>query len=847
MRFRPTASRSHVIAALLALLAATPAAHAQSSGSGAAAPLGAASTVDARGCRATATLLDHPTVPAVSALVPSSWQALGPFGGDIQDVQVSPVDATLVLAALAPSSGSGGLMRSTNGGASWSPVASLAGVSSYCIAFAPDGTAYVGTIDGVWKSTNGGASFTAQSLGIGLNDQVAALVVDPTDSQRLWCGITDYQGFQSVYLMLSVNGGTSWTNKSPPLASPLGCNGIAVDPANNQHVFAAFGGAFGGGKVWVTSNGGTTWVNHSAGLGNNPLQDIVFDGSRVLVCGGQLFGTQNVGLFFTINDGLTWTPLHDGTWPLLVINDIAIDPNDSDIIYLASPGQGLFRSIDDGVSWSFQVGGTGSLSVNSVAFAPGSSTTIFTGSSSAAVWRSTDGGASFAASSTGIGALDTYSIGSNPLDEQELAVAFQGANNGGVYTTLDGGQSWTLEALPPTRYSCVRFSLSGQLFAISSGPTTIAAEGLYRRDGATWTSIGPNQGTLFESDLDTMRFSSSDPDLIWAGGADFGVAGFEETVWRTTTGGSSWDKVHEGFPNRMVHDLHVVDAAESTLVAAYTDNTGGTAGGVLRSIDGGATWAPSGTGLAAAVQATSFSASPLEPGQIFLSSSILSGQPGVYVSADGGQSWAPTGYVGEALAVVADQHVANTLYISRSNASKVQASIDGGATFAPHNVGLSTAGFVRALQPSLGPGNNLLLASGTGGYATNVAFAPPWTSLASGLNGLTGIPSLVGNGTLVVGTSGALGLTNARPGSLAALFVSLASTPTPFKGGVLVTVPVSLTVYLVANPLGSIQLPWAAWPAGLPGGTSLYFQYAIKDTAAAQGVALSNGLKAVTP
>ena len=124
---------------------------------------------------------------------------------------------------------------------------------------------------------------------------------------------------------------------------------------------------------------------------------------------------------------------------------------------------------------------------------------------------------------------------------------------------------------------------------------------------------------------------------------------------------------------------------------------------------------------------------------------------------------------------------------------------------------------------------------------------PPWTNLESGLVGLTGIPSLVGNGTLVTGTSGVLGLTNARSSSLAALFVALSSTPAPFKGGVLVTVPVTLTVYVFTNALGSIQIPWAAWPAGIPSGTNLYFQYAIKDAAAVQGVSLSNGLKGTVP
>src|SRR5262245_44758573 len=39
--------------------------------------------------------------PQASSLV-ANWQALGPFGGDIDDVQVSPTNPSLVLAGLAP-------------------------------------------------------------------------------------------------------------------------------------------------------------------------------------------------------------------------------------------------------------------------------------------------------------------------------------------------------------------------------------------------------------------------------------------------------------------------------------------------------------------------------------------------------------------------------------------------------------------------------------------------------------------------------------------------------------------------------------------------------------------------
>src|SRR5439155_18017639 len=134
--------------------------------------------------------------------------------------------------------------------------------------------------------------------------------------------------------------------------------------------------------------------------------------------------------------------------------------------------------------------------------------------------------------SRGISSLDLFSIHANPLDPDELAVAFQGANNGGVFSSADGGVTWSLESAPPTRYSVVRFAPDGTLYAISSGPSSVAQEGLYRRENnGSWTPLGPNQGPLFESDLATMRSSVNDPALILLGGADFGVAGSEGTIW----------------------------------------------------------------------------------------------------------------------------------------------------------------------------------------------------------------------------------------------------------------------------------------------------------------------------
>jgi len=125
--------------------------------------------------------------------------------------------------------------------------------------------------------------------------------------------------------------------------------------------------------------------------------------------------------------------------------------------------------------------------------------------------------------------------------------------------------------------------------------------------------------------------------------------------------------------------------------------------------------------------------------------------------------------------------------------------------------------------------------------------APPaWTNLGGGLAGVGGVPQLAGTGTLVGGQPASINLTTARPSAPAALFVSLSSVPSPFKGGTLVTVPVLLTVASTTSPAGTLALPFT-WPAGLPSGFNIYYQYGIQDPAAVQGVALSNALKSTTP
>ena len=660
-----------------------------------------------------------------------NWSSLGPPGGDVFDAAVSTTDPNIALAGLAPGGGFGGtLYRSTDGGNTWSEVPALDGTSVFDIEFAADGTVYLGTQDSVRKSTDGGVSWATLNLGIGPNDQVFDVAIDPENSLILWAGIADAAGSEPVNVMRSTDGGGTWGDRTPALAAPISCRGIAVDPTHSNTAIAVFGGDFGGGEVWVTTDGGDSWMDRSAGLPANPMNAVVYDGARLLVGGGLLFGSQFVGLYESPDLGVTWHPLHDGTWPVLVVEDIAVDPNTTQTIFVAIDGGGVNRTTDGGGTWQIGVGDTQALAGRSIRFRPGNSQELFLGTSSLAVFRSTNAGDTFVQSSEGISELDLFSIDANPLNSDEIAVAFQGQNNGGLFSSSDGGGTWQLQSAPPTRYSAVRFAPDGTLYGISSGPSSVAPEGLYRReDNGTWTPLGPDQGPLFESDLDTMRFSHNNPNLIMLGGADFGVAGFEGTIWRSTDAGVSWTKVFESATGtfQRVTDLEIVeDGTDQNMVAAWNSESGDNIGGALHSTDGGASWFDSSTGLPSFFRGPRLCASPSNPQNLLISGWLSFQSGGLFRTTDGGATWASTGWTGnQTVGDVGCHRVDDQMvFVTQlSGGDAVLRSTDSGASFAPFSNGLENVVAPREL--AFAGSSRLLLASAKGSYGTDLATPTP--------------------------------------------------------------------------------------------------------------------------
>ncbi|GJM23169.1 MAG: hypothetical protein DHS20C15_30840 [Planctomycetota bacterium] len=142
--------------------------------------------------------------------------------------------------------------------------------------------------------------------------------------------------------------------------------------------------------------------------------------------------------------------------------------------------------------------------------------------------------------------------------------------------------------------------------------------------------------------------------------------------------------------------------------------------------------------------------------------------------------------------------------------------------------------------------NNYVTAAPTPGLP-NTCPTPAWVDVGSGLAGVFGVPTLSATGDLSDGDTGIVTLVNAAPSAVAAAFISVgAVTPTGFKGGTIVPIPLFKLAFAATNPSGGIQLSFTM-PSGVVAGVEVHVQWAIQDVTAVSGVALSNAIKGTTP
>ncbi|MGI8613130.1 MAG: exo-alpha-sialidase [Nocardioidaceae bacterium] len=194
---------------------------------------------------------------------------------------------------------------------------------------------------------------------------------------------------------------------------------------------------------------------------------------------------------------------------------------------------------------------------------------VYAGTQPSALFRSTDRGESFEMVRSlwdhphrtqwgaGFGGQAIHSIVPHGEDTARMAVAM---STGGVYRTLDGGQTWSpanvgikAEFMPdpwPEFGQCVH-----RIAAHPSAPERMYAQnhgGVYRTDdgGDTWTSIADGLPSDFGF---TMVVHPHQPETIFTfpldGAIDRNPPQAKARVWRSEDAGETWRERGEGLPD----------------------------------------------------------------------------------------------------------------------------------------------------------------------------------------------------------------------------------------------------------------------------------------------------------
>lgn len=279
---------------------------------------------------------------------------------------------------------------------------------------------------------------------------------------------------------------------------------------------------------------------------------------------------------------------------------------------------------------------------------------------------------------------------------------YMGATGGGLWKTENAGISWenisdghfnvgTIGAIGVAE-SDPNVIYVGTGEAPIRGVTTSHGDGMYRSTdaGATWTHMGlPDAGQISR-----VIVHPRDPDLVYVAvqGQIWGPSD-ERGVYRSRDGGKTWQAVLQVDEETGATDLSMDPTNPRILYAAMWEHgrkpwfvkSGGTAGGIFKSADGGDSWEKLGGGLPALIGKIGIDVSASSPNRIYAIVEAELDKGGLYRSDDGGNTW--TLMNGDRILwsrawyynhLKADPRDENTVYVLNAPFMR---SIDGGVTF----------------------------------------------------------------------------------------------------------------------------------------------------------------------
>jgi photosystem II stability/assembly factor-like uncharacterized protein len=480
----------------------------------------------------------------------------------------------------------GGLWVSRDGGRSWSAVEGLRGQSIRAFAQAPSepGILIAGTLEGVFRSRDAGATWTQISPPGSLEiHEVESLAIDPADPEVVYAG-TWHLPWKTT------DGGENWHNIKKGVIDDSDVFSIIIDPVQPKIVFAsACSGIYkseNAAELFKKIEGIPSTARRTRVLMQDPAhREVVYAGTTE-------------GLYKTVDGGRHFERM---TGPDVIVNDVFVDPADSNHVLVATDRGGVLQSRDAAASFTEANEGFSERKVEALLVEP-------------------------------------PAVGPTAPSARIFAGVVNDKGYGGVFVSMDGGARWEqmAEGLDGRDVFALAESPEGTIIAGTNHGIFALEENKEAGDtpGFHWSARSTIQNTLVKTATethygkhvniekqvkDTRREMDGRVRALDLSGEAW-LAATPGGVYTSKDKGESW----QGGPVMGAGDYLSVAAHGAQLTAARKD-------GVVLSTDGGESWRPMGIpAMLTRIHSIVFSSD----GTLWLGA-----REGVYFTHDLGKTW----------------------------------------------------------------------------------------------------------------------------------------------------------------------------------------------------------------
>lgn len=494
----------------------------------------------------------------------ATWESVG-TPNTMVAFAVDPSDSNVLYAGVTPSA----LIRSEDGGAVWTPVASDArtnNIKSIAVNPIDPNVILISSYSGLLRSADRGANWQLANAGItaaGIEKIVAApgsgdiyvltqfLGIYALDREAKWATAVDLEALTAV------------TGPSGLLAFDLLAIGEDADElliGKNQ----GFARSRDGGHAWE-------WVSAAGHGGLDHISVASSQSDDILV-------SSSLGVARSIDDGATWTPAI-GLPPASTATRFGRAPSSPQIVYAgirdAGTPKGLYKSIDGGSTWVNSNGSMPLSYVMDIEVDPRSAQTVYVRSESGA-FKSTDGGASWTALQ-----FDAAGVSRIAISSARPNTLFAGYG-GRIARSLDAGASWQDVYVPQAQIEEARHLFVDPLrpntlfasFPNGLGEMTLATDialdatlppSFPTGESSTATYTIRNRGPLHASEVRASFQLPASADAIGVQGApsECTVQGSTVTCVYPILSATDVEEVLITFTNRETDELELVATVES--------------------------------------------------------------------------------------------------------------------------------------------------------------------------------------------------------------------------------------------------------------------------------------------